>query len=249
MLKIFLSKDFYYLQSLGFNFEEHKHIAPQISLAEPGCSVSWQEQKGAALFFPPEVKHCVKSEHMFHTFLVNPVHPKTRKFKGDSKTCRLFEPPADVLKTLTEFSFLSQDEKLLESSLETLLTQLTGDVADPLDERIAEVVQYIEDLDQKRVAAGELAEQIALSESRFLHLFKEELHTTVRKYLLWKRTMDGARLVVEGRSITDAAHAAGFTDSAHLARVFKSMFGSTLSSAFGREPAPILVIGEGSQSA
>ena len=193
--------------------------------------------------FGGDIGHAISSGDTLHSFLMNPVYVKARAL--DKQSCT-FTPDPAVQAELSSLTFSSQDEGALATALDKLLTQVAGpgQPAEPLDERIAETVQYIDELEQKRVAAGELAEQIALSESRFLHLFKEEMKMTVRKYLLWKRTTDGARLVVEGQSITDAAHFTGFTDSAHFARVFKQMFGVTLSLAFVREPKATLVIGD-----
>ena len=37
--------------------------------------------------------------------------------------------------------------------------------------------------------------------------------------------MRALELFVEGASLTDAAHGAGFADSAHLSRTFRRMFG------------------------
>ncbi len=97
-----------------------------------------------------------------------------------------------------------------------------------LDKRVAEAVDSIDRLEQKRIAARELAESLSLSESRFLHLFKAELAVTLRKYLLWLRTREGAEFVLDGATVTEAAHQVGFTDSAHFSRAFKNTFGITL---------------------
>jgi len=66
---------------------------------------------------------------------------------------------------------------------------------------------------------------IALSSSRFLHLFKDELGLPWRRYLLWRRLLAAVRYASQGDSLTHCAHAAGFSDSAHLSRVFKANFG------------------------
>ncbi len=244
MLKILLARNFTYLHSVGFAAEQHQHIAPQLSLARSGCTITNGDLRGPGLYIPGDVSHAVASSSTFYTFLINPVYGKARRLSGKEDSARSFEPASDLADKLESLTFKPDDAPVLQATLDQMLTALGTPNAqsEPLDIRILETVRYIDDLEQKRVAAGQLAEQIALSESRFLHLFKDELNIPVRKYLLWKRTMDGARLVVEKSSITEAAHAAGFTDSAHFARVFKQMFGMTLSSAFGRKPTPVLVL-------
>jgi len=42
---------------------------------------------------------------------------------------------------------------------------------------------------------------------------------------LWLRLMRAVERFAAGASLTDAAHEAGFADSAHLSRTFRRMFG------------------------
>ncbi|WP_242065818.1 helix-turn-helix transcriptional regulator [Moritella sp. F3] len=79
--------------------------------------------------------------------------------------------------------------------------------------------------------ASEVADKLALSESRFLHLFSQEMGIPWRPYLLWCRMICAVRAVLNGHSATDAAHLAGFSDSAHLSRTFRKTFGMTMSQA------------------
>jgi len=79
--------------------------------------------------------------------------------------------------------------------------------------------------------ASQVASQLALSESRFLHLFSEELGIAWRPYLLWRRMMCAIQAIINNTSATDAAHLAGFSDSAHLSRTFRNTFGMTIRQA------------------
>jgi AraC-like DNA-binding protein len=54
-----------------------------------------------------------------------------------------------------------------------------------------------------------------------------ETGVSFRAYLLWLRLECALAAYVRGTSLTDAAHAGGFADSAHLSRTFKRMFGIT----------------------
>ncbi|MGK8523036.1 helix-turn-helix domain-containing protein [Nocardia asteroides] len=79
----------------------------------------------------------------------------------------------------------------------------------------------------------QLAAAVGLSASRLGHLFREELGLAFPPYLRWARlrqAMDHAR---RGGTLTAAAHAAGFADSAHLTRVCHEMFGLTPSELTG----------------
>ena len=53
-------------------------------------------------------------------------------------------------------------------------------------------------------------------------------------FFLWCRLRAAAEIAMRGSSLTEAAHAAGFADSAHLSRTFRSMFGIAPSFLFRR---------------
>lgn len=205
---------------------------------------------GQGLYFAGEVPHAISSNGTMHSFMINPVYAPARILAGLKLKELAFDTDEAAVAALDNLRFVSQEHDLIASLLDKRLINLVGgDIQhEPLDERIAEAIDLIDDLETKRVAAGELAEAFSLSESRFLHLFKDELKMTVRKYLLWRRTIDGACKVIEGSSITESAHEAGFTDSAHFARTFKQMFGFTLSGVLGGNPKPVLIIHKGSPS-
>ncbi|MFC4373399.1 helix-turn-helix transcriptional regulator [Nocardia halotolerans] len=76
------------------------------------------------------------------------------------------------------------------------------------------------------VRLGEVARRVQLSESRLAHLFSAEVGLPFRAYVRWLRMQRAVRLVAAGRTLTEAAHGAGFADSAHLNRVCHSMFGA-----------------------
>ncbi|MBC7301482.1 MAG: helix-turn-helix transcriptional regulator [Nocardia sp.] len=83
------------------------------------------------------------------------------------------------------------------------------------------------------VRLGDLAQRVHLSESRLAHLFSTEVGLPFRAYVRWLRMQRAIRLVAAGRTLTEAAHGAGFADSAHLNRVCHSMFGAAPSD-FGK---------------
>lgn len=64
-----------------------------------------------------------------------------------------------------------------------------------------------------------------LSSSRARHLFVEQTGLPFRSYLLWLRITKAVRIMSAGSSLTEAAHEAGFADSAHFSRTFRRMFG------------------------
>ena len=95
----------------------------------------------------------------------------------------------------------------------------------PLDPRIASILDDLKRDLPDSVVIQDLAEDVGLSASRLMHLFKQEMGLPLRRYLLWLRLRKSALLMKQGITLTEAAHAAGFSDSAHLSRTFKEMFG------------------------
>jgi AraC family transcriptional regulator len=70
-----------------------------------------------------------------------------------------------------------------------------------------------------------VAKLIHLSPGRTRHLFVEQTGLPFRTYLLWLRLVRAVEVYAGGASLTEAAHGAGFADSAHLSRTFRRMFG------------------------
>ena len=95
----------------------------------------------------------------------------------------------------------------------------------PIDSRVAQSIEWIRASREKGISVPEIAAEVELSESRFSHLFTENVRIPVRRYLLWLRLRDSMHLLAQGRSLTETAHEAGFSDSAHLTRTFRGMLG------------------------
>lgn len=72
---------------------------------------------------------------------------------------------------------------------------------------------------------AELACELELSESRLAHLVAEHLGIAFRPFVLWLRLQAAAAELARGRTLTEAAHHAGFADGAHFSRMFRRMFG------------------------
>ncbi|MGK5554514.1 helix-turn-helix transcriptional regulator [Actinomadura kijaniata] len=73
----------------------------------------------------------------------------------------------------------------------------------------------------------EAAAAVGLSATRLRHLFTEQLGLPYTAWRRWVRLQRAMAAVQRGATLTQAAHEAGFTDSAHLTRVCRAMFGIT----------------------
>ena len=94
-----------------------------------------------------------------------------------------------------------------------------------IDPRIELVAKQIRDDPTTVVPARELAVAAGLSESRFLHLFHQEVGTSLRRYRLWSRLIRAGSVIAAGENLTTAAVESGFASPSHLADRFKTTFG------------------------
>jgi len=132
--------------------------------------------------------------------------------------------------------FMDQFRKCVEANCdcsvafhicENLIDSLTGvrGFKGNLDERIFNIMDWIQNNLSEPISAKKLAEIISLSEDRFLHFFKEQLGLPLRQYVLYQRTLAATKEFLSGKSLTEAALEAGFSDSAHFTRTFIEMNG------------------------
>lgn len=98
----------------------------------------------------------------------------------------------------------------------------------PMHPRLEAVIRMLRDdgLGTAKTSLVALATISGLSPSRFGHVFTESMGVPLRPYLRWLRLQRAARELVSGRSITQAAHIAGFADAAHLTRTFRRLLGT-----------------------
>ncbi len=107
----------------------------------------------------------------------------------------------------------------------------------PRDPRILRAMSIIKRDVLSPPPAAKLASAVGLSPGRLIHLFTTEMGLPMRRYVLWLRLRDVLISLAAGSTLTEAAHHAGFSDSAHLSRTFRRMFGfppSILSEGRGR---------------
>ena len=108
-----------------------------------------------------------------------------------------------------------------------IIRALTGGIepSSITDPRIERAVAYMNAHLCDAPTLEEVAREANLSPSRFRHLFVEQTGMGLRPYMLWRRLLKVWELLMDGASLSAAAHAAGFADSAHLSRTSKRMFG------------------------
>jgi AraC-like DNA-binding protein len=120
---------------------------------------------------------------------------------------------------------------LSESRVEAWVREslLNGEAPVKIHPRVSRVLRYLRAQPGVLgdVSLPTLAGIAGLSESRFMHVFTASLGVAVRPYILWLRVQRACGELIGGATVTRAAHEAGFSDSAHLARTFRRMLGIT----------------------
>jgi AraC-like DNA-binding protein len=118
-----------------------------------------------------------------------------------------------------------QAYQLWRDALGLLAVDVPGDAV--CADRIAAVLDYLRTTPPPPPSIEDLTRIAHLSESRLQHLFRDQVGVPVRRYLLWHRYLTALSVLADGASVAYAAHAAGFADSAHLARTAMRMNGFT----------------------
>lgn len=80
---------------------------------------------------------------------------------------------------------------------------------------------------ETRITVKRLADACGMSSSQFIRRFQMALGMTPGRYLQNLRTNGARRLLSQGVALADAAHAMGFSDQAHMQRVFKALHAMT----------------------
>jgi AraC-like DNA-binding protein len=193
------------------------------------------------------------------TALIEPNRLHQLDGRGDWQAILLLDPESTSAQRLMQHYLRDRGlrilvdalpERVLDELRELVSTKLACPEADALYDRVItalvdkahspkrahpkvrQVLAYLHQLPVKKVSLEEIAATVYLSESRIIHLFKEQTGIPIRRYLLWLRLIEALKAIFSGASFTAAAHETGFSDSAHLSRTFKQMFGLTLSELF-----------------
>ena len=93
------------------------------------------------------------------------------------------------------------------------------------DARVQRIIEFAASHLDQPLDLATASQGVYLSPSRLRHLFVEQTGLAFKTYLLWLRLVRAVQLYSEGANLTEAALAAGFSDSAHFSRIFKRTFG------------------------
>jgi AraC family transcriptional regulator len=218
-----------------YSTEAHAHHALQLTLTAGGqftFRIGSETADGPAVLIAPDVPHVYRAEGRNLILFVEPEGRLGGALLRDlaSRPYIRLDPErfADLAAQLT---FIWEDPRPDDASLarsgQAIAARMAEiDAAEPAaDPRIMRVIDRIGDEPDLRMTARTAAGIACLSESRFSHLFVEQIGLPFRIYVLWRRLSIAVDRMAAGGSLTSAAHDAGFADSAHFSRTFLRMFG------------------------
>lgn len=93
------------------------------------------------------------------------------------------------------------------------------------DKRVLAMIDFVRANLENDITLTSAARCISLSSERARHLFVAQTGLPFKSYVLWLRIERAVALYAAGSSLTQAAHEAGFADSAHFSRTFRRTFG------------------------
>lgn len=213
----------------------HSHQYVQINLLKDKAHVTGNNQAYVApcVIINANINHGVASEGAVITLLLDQFSQVGKALTHRLQYMSQFEQGIATFHSL-DTSLLwryfesQQDKGLFQPAFSNLLTQLK--CACPItfhepDSRITEVIKLLTQNKFAHQPFSELAKKVHLSPSRLSHLFSEQLGLPFKSYLRYCRFRNVIKHLNEGKNLTDAAYASGFSDSAHLSRECKSLFG------------------------
>lgn len=216
----------------GFTSARHSHHCVQLVMVmrgtlriRSGPGAVWKGC-GAALV-RPDADHEVDARGK--TFLVGFIDPQSEL--GTTLAERIKGDISHLAATEVKRWRLSLGSKLTQARVERWVRDdlLSGRRVVPIHPRVRRVLKYLrENLGwESDLSLKSLAHVSGLSPSRLMHVFTTSLGVPVRPYILWLRLQRASYELMNGVSITETAHIAGFSDAAHLTRTFRRMLGTT----------------------
>lgn len=175
------------------------------------------------------------------TLRLNPDTPEARRLISSYSNNQIASLSWDAVSSVHARLRLYLDRGCSPDEADALFTELIGQLTSPgsrylsFDSRIAHLLEYLESDSLNHMTAREAAALTNLSRDRFMHLFREQVGLSFRRYQLGLRLRAALQEMTDGQSLTDLAHKVGFADAAHLTRTARLMLGHAPSALFAHQ--------------
>lgn len=237
MNKIFWDKDKITIITDQIEAVEHKHCAMQFFFClekRLDICVSGQKLKCKCIVVNQNVTHSFSAEKHLHISII--IEPTSDLGKQLSKKINGNTHYIIDNKNLTGVEYYGY--RLMDNSNTenyNIFVQASYDYlgislkSAKYDDRINEVLHYIEHCDYSAHSISSFAYKISLSTSRLSHLFREQVGIPLKSYIQLHQLQKAFLSLLNGKSITEAAMLANFDTPSHFAAVTKRMMGTPAS--------------------
>jgi len=212
----------------------HAHHAIQITLALEGAfelRTANEMVSEMAVAVAPNASHVFRAHGMVAFLFVEPESTAGRAimaaaFRDNALSALPSQATQAHLAALTDwFRAGGNDDELIRLG-KLFVAELAGSGgAGAPDRRVQAMIAYADANLEVAISLPSAASAACLSPSRARHLFVEHTGLPFKTYVLWLRLNRAVRIYASGASLTEAAHEAGFADSAHFSRTFRRTFG------------------------
>jgi AraC-like DNA-binding protein len=134
---------------------------------------------------------------------------------------------------LAEATAASLDTDGPHAAAELLVDELCGmgsrrlDGPRPVHPQLRQAIEVVSSRVPERIDVASVAGAVALSPDYLGRLCKQQTGVSFSATIRWERLVAAVSYLLDGRSVTDAAHLAGFADGSHANRVCWEMTGAT----------------------
>jgi AraC-like DNA-binding protein len=199
----------------------HAHHAAQIIIAAQGLYIedcAGGSVRAGTTVIPPRMRHCHGA--CGHAAMLH-LDGNDRASRDLARRARCETWARDILDLAVPRAPTRDAARALVASVLAALDG--GRPAQPQHPATRRMSAYLDGADD--IDLARLSRDAGLSPRQMRHVFARDVGLPMRAYLRWRRVVRAATAVAAGASLTSAAAAAGFADSAHLSRVFRQQFG------------------------
>lgn len=225
----------------GFASTQHCHHAAQIAFGLDGPVIFESPEMGLQqsdmLVISPNVPHAHPAFGRLGFLYLDPESAEWTSFAAKLEGALVHLPFNERLRSVARCAEAGDREAA--SSLVDDVIGRSARKALPVDTLVSQIIANIRTSLDAPIALVTLAKAVHRSPSRVAHRFRQTTGVSIRRYVLWCRLRLALDSALRGLSLTEAAHRAGFADSAHLSRTFRSMFG--VSPSFFFKPGAVSI--------
>jgi AraC-like DNA-binding protein len=218
------------------NVHQHPNLQLFISLNQDQplllCNGYWKNYNSVIVDF--DVLHQFDSQKHFHAILfIDPLSESGRKvrksqFQNSNIQSINFDVISDYIDDLKKFTDTTFGKERFHNTFDKIVQALIckNQPDEPYDERIESSLKILLYNTRSYLSVNDLAKSVEIPEVKYRHLFREQTGVSIRRYLLWQRTIKALIDLKAGKLNLNTIHEGStFYDPEHFKQTFEGMFG------------------------